>query len=147
MNAHSWIEQYIGLPYVQGGDTPTGFNCWGFFRHVQKRQFGIHVPEIPEPEEFPKLLRKVPAAAAALGWEKVIAPVTGDAALMTSSKHPSHCGVIVIVGGIEHVLHCISGPGVVFHSPRHLEVGGWQILARYRPVATSTAKLEVPGHE
>lgn len=146
MSEHHWTVRYLSLPYAHGGDTVAGFNCWGFFRFVQKDRFGLLVPEISEPESLPKLLRKVPAAAAELGWAQTTVPRTGDAVLMAHHTHPSHCGVYVadVAGGA--VLHCIRGPGSVLHSMRHLEIASWRIIAFYRPVAMSIAKLEVHGH-
>lgn len=142
-----WTEQYLGFPYANGGDDPSGFNCWGFFRHVEREQFGIAAPEIAEPGKLSKLLRKVPAAAQALGWEIVTAPRSGDAALMAHWKHPSHVGVWVddVDGG--SVLHCLNGAGSVLHSRMHLLVANWRIIAFYRPVdMPAVAALVVPGH-
>lgn len=139
-----WTESYIGLPYAKGGDDPSGFNCWGLFRHVEREQFDIHAPEISEPEKLSKLLRKVPAAAAAIGWEKVTAPRSGDAVLMAHAKHPSHVGVWVADVGRGAVLHCVRGAGVVLHSREHLRLDHWKIIDFYRP--TSVPALKVPGH-
>lgn len=146
MTERHWTEDYLGLPYAQGGDGPVGFNCWGFFRYVQRDHFGIEVPEISEPESLPKLLRKVPAAAAELGWAQTTTPQTGDAVLMAHHTHPSHCGVYVGDIGTGAVLHCISGPGSVLHSLRHLAIADWRIIAFYRPVSSPIGTLEVPGH-
>lgn len=139
-----WTEDYLGLPYAKGGDDPSGFNCWGFFRHVELEQFGIQAPEISEPEKLSKLLRKVPAAAAAIGWEKVDPPRSGDAVLMAHYKHPSHVGVWVDDVDSGSVLHCLPGAGVVLHSRAHIRVAQWRIISFYRP--TSVPALEVPGH-
>lgn len=146
MSDRHWTEQYLGLPYVQGGDGPAGYNCWGFFRFVQKDHFGILVPEISEPENLPRLLRKVPAAAAELGWAQTVAPRSGDAVLMAHHTHPSHCGIYVddVAGGA--ILHCVSGPGSVLHTLRHLAVADWRIVRFYRPVDMPIDRLEVPGH-
>ena len=146
MSDRHWTEQYLGLPYAPGGDSPAGFNCWGFFRWLQRQRFGIDVPEVAEPESLPRLLRKIPAAMAELGWAKTELPRTGDAVLMACTTYPSHCGIYVddIPGGA--VLHCVAGPGVVLASMRHLEIADWTIVAFYRPTSSPLATLEVPGH-
>jgi len=144
MSARHWTEAYVGLPYERGGGA-HGFNCWTFFRHVQRRHFGIRVPEISEPESRFRLLRKVPAAAVELGWQKVEPPRTGDAVLMAHWKHPSHVGLWVDVNG-GAVLHCVAGAGAVLATRAHLEMGQWRIISFFRPCDMAAAVLEVPGH-
>lgn len=148
-----WTEAYIGLPYEKGGGpsatlrtSDRGFNCWTFFRHVQLQQFGIRVPEISEPESRFRLLRKVPAAAVELGWEKVDRPRTGDAVLMAHWKHPSHVGLWVDEVNGGSVLHCVDGPGAVLATRAHLQMGQWRIISFFRPRDMAIGLLEVPGH-
>lgn len=144
MSGH-WSEAYIGLPYAKGGGN-RGFNCWTFFRHVQREHFGLRVPEISEPESRFRLLRKVPAAAVELGWEKVDSPRTGDAVLMAHWKRPSHVGLWVADANGGAILHCVEGAGSVLATLKHLELGQWRILSFFRPIDTATSALEVPGH-
>lgn len=145
MNARHWTEAYIGLPYAEGGGD-GGFNCWTFFRHVQLQQFGIRVPEISEPASKFRLLRKVPAAASELGWEKVEKPRTGDAVLMAHWKHPSHVGLWVGDANGGAVLHCVAGAGAVLATVAHLDNGQWRIISYFRPIDMAIARLEVPDH-
>lgn len=145
MSSRHWTEAYVGLPYEKGGGD-SGFNCWTFFRHVQLNHCGIRVPEIAEPDSRFRLLRKVPAAAGELGWEKVETPRTGDAVLMAHWKHPSHVGLWVDDANGGAVLHCVAGAGVVLATPTHLKMGQWRIISFFRPRDMPAAVLEVPGH-
>lgn len=139
MSARHWTLDYIGLPYARGGDDLEGFNCWGFLAHVERRHFGVEVPELTEPERLSRLLRKVRDAAVELGWAETKQPVSGDAVLMSNRRHPSHCGVWVddLDGG--SVLHCVAGVGSVLQGPMHLKIARWRLIAFYRPIQTRSA--------
>ncbi len=40
-------EKFMGVPYVFGGTTPSGFDCSGFLQYVFK-QFGINIPRLAD---------------------------------------------------------------------------------------------------
>ena len=41
----SWADQYIGIPFVDGGRNHKGADCWGLFALILKEQFDIEVPD------------------------------------------------------------------------------------------------------
>lgn len=126
MTAH-WAEQYIGQTWEAGT-----YDCWAFFRAVQRQQFGRHVPlvsvDATSLRDVAEAFRDHPERGA---WHEVETPAEGDAVLMAHARYPSHVGVWVAVDG-GGVLHCQKGCGVVFSSPQALRRAGWGHVRYYR---------------
>lgn len=49
-NAVSFAESLIGVPYVYGGTTPSGFDCSGFVQYVYSH-FGVNLPRTTTQQE------------------------------------------------------------------------------------------------
>jgi cell wall-associated NlpC family hydrolase len=132
MSAH-WTELYLGLPYEEGGQGPQAFDCWGFFRHVQRAEFGRDLQPVVSAEGLLRIARTLGEESAARhGWMPTSAPRSGDGVWMAHLTHPTHVGIFVddVAGGA--VLHCVSGAGSVLHSRTHLEIARWRIAGFYR---------------
>jgi cell wall-associated NlpC family hydrolase len=116
MPAPAWCESYTRLEYQDKGRGPVGFDCWGFVRLVQSRQFGIDdLPDLSE--EYPSAenhsavalaVRKYEAALIAK-WFPVEHPLSGDIVIIRIATRPWHCGVCV---GDDWMLHILKGVNV-----------------------------------
>lgn len=107
----AWSD-YIGTPWEAGSQGPDTYDCWGFFRMVQREHFGIDVPLIlaidyDDPTALVNLFREHGENAR---WESVDVPQNGDAVII---HKPFHIGLWLDVDG-GGVLHCIRGAGVIF---------------------------------
>ncbi|PGT84485.1 hypothetical protein COD11_11150 [Bacillus sp. AFS040349] len=113
LNAEALIteaKKYIGVPYVWGGSTPTGFDCSGYLSYVYNTQ-GI----------------KIPRTVATI-WEAtttVSSPQKGDLVFFTTTAPgPTHAGIYM---GDNKFIHAGSSTGVTisdmnntYWKPRYL---------------------------
>jgi cell wall-associated NlpC family hydrolase len=42
-----WMLEFVGIPYLDGGNTINGLDCYGLYRLVLKRGLGVELPEKP----------------------------------------------------------------------------------------------------
>jgi cell wall-associated NlpC family hydrolase len=132
-----WAFEYIGRPWVNGGQGPDNFDCWGFFRFVQLNHFGYEVPTYDvNANDFRTVANTIMEADERVKWEASALPTEGCAVLMAHSKYPSHVGVWLDVDG-GGVLHCVRGEGVVFSALSSLKTCGWGRVEYYKHVSNT----------
>lgn len=104
-NVIETAKQYIGVPYVYGGSTPSGFDCSGFVSYVY-RQHGVSLPR---------------SSAAMFGkGTRVTSLVAGDLVFFnTNGRGVSHVGIYI---GGNRFISATSDRGVKIDS---LSDGYW----------------------
>lgn len=105
-------RSFMGVPYVWGGEDPSGFDCSGFIQYVYAKH-GIHLPRTADIQFNVGTVIK-------FGQEK-----PGDLVFFeTYCPGPSHVGIYL---GRDYFLHASSSRGVTvdrlssdFFGPRYL---------------------------
>jgi cell wall-associated NlpC family hydrolase len=94
-----WAMEYIGLPWS------SEFDCWGFFRHVQRERFGRNLPAIRlEDYRLPAKSKMISTHPERANWKEIETPEEGDGALMLTGNRDAHVGIYVDIDG-GRILH------------------------------------------
>lgn len=114
-----WAERYVGVPFLDGGRTLDGCDCWGLVRIVLAERAGIEVPSYDAISalDLIRVARQVGRSLDVAPWRTRVA--VGDERVLdvavlrvhrsvergsgTDPRMPAHVGVIV-------------GPGLVLHA-------------------------------
>lgn len=128
-----WAARFVGWPYAPGAQGPVEWDCFAFFRAVQREQFGRDVPLVPSPVSWGGVAKAIPASAKEFGWLPTEDPKDGDAVILSRMREATHLGVWV--ADLKSALHCAEGSGSVLHTARHLTAAGWRVRGFYSPEA------------
>ena len=103
----AWVNDYVGLPYQEGGTTREGLDCWGLARLVYRDRFGVELPDWRwrEPFGLSAKLRALDAALADVERVKLAHEIDEAEpfaiALIEQGGRPHHTGLATGAG----VLH------------------------------------------
>lgn len=120
---------YVGIPFLDGGRTDRGLDCYGLVRLVLAREFGKDLPEFSSYDRMDAAgtCRMIGEGKAAIPAKKVSEPRDGDVAILRYRGIPSHVGVYI--GGC--ILHTERGSGSVLERADSPRIIG-RILEYYR---------------
>lgn len=110
-----WVNEYTGIPFVTGGRSMKGVDCWGLLTIVMEEQFNILVP-INDQYSYGNREEIEEAAAAIIHeseksiWTEIPEDdaLLGDVVLMRIANLPLHIGIVV-------------GPKWMLHSERNID--------------------------
>ena len=104
-----WSHKYVGLPFVDGGRTMKGVDCWGLVRLIYDRELEIELPSYGDTSarDLIKISRSMTTDKDAEIWENVDRSkiMAFDVVVMRfSGKHTiGHVGVMVDSKNVMHV--------------------------------------------
>ncbi len=121
MIAPRWIEDYLRVPYVDGGRNRAGCDCWGLVRLVLLERAGVACESYGEisAAQMAAVARNALRVTAAAPWRPVEEAQPFDVLLMAGRfeaqdgkprRAPVHVGIMVTP---DHVLHTEEESGPV----------------------------------
>lgn len=105
-----WMYKYYGIPWVPGGRTFEGFDCWGLVRSVYLQQLDLDLPlYMVDPNKKLSVSRMMIDGLS--DWHSLDEPKHMSLVVLSKSKIPSHVGIYIDEAG-GFVFHSVSGVGV-----------------------------------
>jgi cell wall-associated NlpC family hydrolase len=120
-------ENYIGVPYVWGGETPSGFDCSGFVQYVYRAE-GV---------ELPRTSRQMAGSGFAVNRREM---AVGDLMLFADNGPIRQ---VAIYAGNGRFIHSSSSGNGVRYDDLNSQRGRWfsQNLVAVRRVATGSGAI------
>ena len=123
------INQYLGKAWVNGGQGPDEFDCWGLVRHIYKHHKGVDIPYFNIDALKPLAVRHAFAETNEYkNWVEVKDLQDFNVVLLSMGKIPHHVGIWYE----GKLLHAVEGAGVVWQNQHSLRLHGWNIVSIYR---------------
>ena len=99
------FNEFVGIPWVQGGCSEVGADCWGLLTLVSREVYGVVIAEYEGSKVSGELLTTVINYEMANNrWRETYNPRPGDAVVMFDrvSGKALHVGIFVENGNILH---------------------------------------------
>lgn len=116
------FQQYVGIPFKEGGRDRSGIDCWGLLRLVGREQFGYELPSYDSEYEaldtrlgFKYDQLRAFSARHLPEWTPVSRPSLGNGVLMRVMGSDVHVGIVVDVRARE-MLHIEKGCNAVIEA-------------------------------
>ena len=109
------FSEYVGVPYVDHGRSPEGWDCYGLVYYISRHVLGLPVPSYlnayPDAEDCPHVRSAIEYHAKE--WREVQRGeiAQGDTLVFNICGMPIHCGLAF---SRELMLHCLAGHETVF---------------------------------
>jgi cell wall-associated NlpC family hydrolase len=119
----SWVNTYIGIPFVDLGRTAQGFDCWGAARLVYKQELNISLPSYVDgyacADERNEIAGLISDAQSTGPWRKRTGSAHPfDLLVFRRGKYQSHIGVAVDARLMLHVVAEDQAKVERFNQPR-----------------------------
>jgi len=118
--AYEWVKKYIGIPFVSGGRTMDGCDCYGLARLVLANEYGVELPALSDDYadalNVAETSRLFAENLPVLAGEKLTEPRERAVAVITEHGRPAHLGV---VAGGGYILHTGIKTGSVCQRETH----------------------------
>jgi len=107
------INDYVGVPFGEGGRTPEYWDCWGLVFYVAEKEFGINYPSYSEQYTTPldyKELKNLIGHESTTNWTEIEQgnEKPGDVIILRLRNMPIHAGLVVKKNKMLHVYNGIE---------------------------------------
>lgn len=105
----SWIDRYLNLPFVDGGRSTSGVDCWGLVQLVYRQELEIELPSYAEisAHDLINVSRKISVGKDGDIWQNVeaaeIEPFDVCVMRFFGRKRIGHVGLVVDKRTILHI--------------------------------------------